>query len=656
MYRHISDFVLENFSDSSSRETLKEQFRRAARKLGLPVSGNDPSTLFFPPLGPARAQHLELAKAFVITALRSGPPAVEDTTAARRWQRVAVNQRCPNHPRLRETIHYDASAFAARQFEAWRHGEPAQGEGEEHLFNALNEASAIYGIRRTNLVAAPKVIWSGDLLGLQADRSNDAQFVHLGVVPSRLSGGQRISVPTPWPERVAWRSPNFHEEVPLAPVNGEALVFDADTGQLIARVQSGQADLEVAAERLVVLSGLSFSSPSFGEAIPARDERYSVAWVLANEVITFSDGATLSLKSPSEGAVWLDGVVIGREGGRALYACDGALVLRINTEVGGASRVIRATVGNDARFFSTEFQSMENCRVDFSNFGLASASDPVEVRFDVLAPGAAGDPSARAELSTRAWIWPGCQGTPGELADIPVPSNYSPSRSAGLVVREGLLSVNERSDIETPILGLEGNRGVHEFQLAARSEKLWQCRIDNGDKVFVPRGSVVVLGYNNRHDTLMLRSPDREASLILFGMVTHRPFRQRSTIEIPASALQSDADDDRVALRRSDGRIDLLAHVRRVDDPGLLTLQEDESELSMTVAPRNDFDGVRVIVESVSGDFLEGDYSFGRNPSELPPLHGVAVDLEHETGNLTVKIARMAFARPSPPCSPETRD
>ncbi|MHA6692285.1 hypothetical protein [Devosia sp. A449] len=646
VYSHVSNFSGEDFSDSSSREILKGKFRLAARKLGLPVSGNEPSTLFFPPLGPARAQHRELAKAFVQTALRSGPPAIEDTTAARRWQRVAVIQRCPNHPRLRDTIHYDASAYSARQFQAWRQGELPHGEGEAHLFSAFDEASEIYGTRRTNLVGAPKIFWAGDLLGLQADRSSGTQWVRMGVVPTRISGGQRLSLPAPWPEKITWSSATFSQEIALAPTDREALVFDADTGQLISRVPLEQAYLEVAAERLVVLSAASFASPSFGEAIPAKDDRCNVAWVVANEVITFADGGTLSLRSPSEGSVWLDGAVIGREGGRALYASEGAIVLRVNTEVGGATRVIRATVGNDIRFFSADFQSMENCRIDFAKFGLGSVADPVEVKFDVLAPGAAGDPSARAELSTKAWVWPGFRG-PGEPINIPVPSNYNPARSAGMLVRDGLLSVNERADVETPILGLEDDGGVHEFELAAQSEKLWHCRIQDNDKVYVPRGSVVIFGYSNRHDTLMLRSPDREASLILFGHERYRPFRQRSSIEIPSSALHDEGDDDRVALRRRDGRVDLLAHIRRVDDPGTLILGESESELSMAVVPRIEFDGLRVSVESMSGEVLEGDYSFGRNPSEFSPLVGVTVSHDFETGRLDVKIDRTAFLHPS---------
>ncbi|MHA6731927.1 hypothetical protein [Devosia sp. A369] len=312
VYSHVSNFSGEDFSDSSSREILKGKFRLAARKLGLPVSGNEPSTLFFPPLGPARAQHRELAKAFVQTALRSGPPAIEDTTAARRWQRVAVIQRCPNHPRLRDTIHYDASAYSARQFEAWRQGELPHGEGEAHLFSAFDEASEIYGTRRTNLVGAPKIFWAGDLLGLQADRSSGTQWVRMGVVPTRISGGQRLSLPAPWPEKITWSSATFSQEIALAPTDREALVFDADTGQLISRVPLEQAYLEVAAERLVVLSAASFASPSFGEAIPAKDDRCNVAWVVANEVICQRRSKIRPLGGARPGHLWRAHETAGR--------------------------------------------------------------------------------------------------------------------------------------------------------------------------------------------------------------------------------------------------------------------------------------------------------------------------------------------------------
>ena len=70
VYSHISRFVGEDFSDLSSRDDLKMRFRHAVRVVGLPVSGNHPTNLFFAPLGPALSQHSELARAFVGAALQ----------------------------------------------------------------------------------------------------------------------------------------------------------------------------------------------------------------------------------------------------------------------------------------------------------------------------------------------------------------------------------------------------------------------------------------------------------------------------------------------------------------------------------------------------------------------------------------------------------
>lgn len=57
VYLHISRFVGEDYSDSAARAMLRERFHSAARALGLPIHGNsgDLTSLFFAPLGPARA-------------------------------------------------------------------------------------------------------------------------------------------------------------------------------------------------------------------------------------------------------------------------------------------------------------------------------------------------------------------------------------------------------------------------------------------------------------------------------------------------------------------------------------------------------------------------------------------------------------------------
>lgn len=336
--------------------------------------------------------------------------------------------------RLRATIRFDASAHCARRFEAWRHDEQPAGEAEAALFAAYDHAARLLGLSRTDLVGPPRVIWLGDQLALEADRSRQAQFVRLGAFTTKLVNGKPAGVPAPWPEQMNWSAGVVQRDVAFAPGVGEALVFDADSGACLGRVAPDQDRLEVPAERLVVLSQSDFSTPSFGDAIPAKDPRFKLAWVNPGEMVAFFDRPNLLLATPQEGAVWISSSVLGRDGARALYACDGSLQLRINPDIGGASRIVRARVGESVRFASLEVDTEGAASLDFSMLGFTQPGNPAEVIFDLLAPGAEGDGQARAELSTRAWIWPGVPAPDEDLAAAAVPGNFNEARSAGLKV------------------------------------------------------------------------------------------------------------------------------------------------------------------------------------------------------------------------------
>lgn len=647
VYLHISRFVGESFDDPGSRDLLKYRFGIAARSLGFPVHGNDPTSLFFPPLGPARSQYGELARAFVGAALHLGPPAIEDTASARSWQRRAVSERCPAMTRLREAIFFDTSAYCARRFEAWRQGYPPD-RGEADLFKAYDEAASYFGRSRSDIVGPPQIVWLGDSLGIEADRSGSPQAVKTGAFPKRISSGQRVRVPVPWPDAVSWQAGALNRDIPICPARGEVIVFDADSGICVGKCGADQLGLEVAAERLVVVSGSRFLSPVFGEAIPATDPRFSVAWITSDEILTFDDRPELSLSKPQEDAIWFDCTVLGRAGARALYASDGALVLKVNPEIGGSSRIVRARSGEDVRFASIEIAGQDPLRLDLSRFGFDRSGPPREVIFDVLAPGAAGDLHARADLSTRAWIWPGVASPQGELSEIPTPGNYDPARSAGVYEARGCISVDPRSEVETPILGLRAEEAVYEFRLAARSEKLWHCRLMEEDRVFIPHGATILLGSDNRHDTLFLRSPDRDADLIVLGRERRRPFIKRQSIEMGASELEPSEDgDDRIALRRSDGRIDILARLRRKGGSGSIWVEEGERYLRLSVAPQQTFDGLRVRLETISSGPVEGDYSFSHDPAEYGPVDGVSAAFDPETGRMDVDLDRTRLPAPS---------
>ncbi len=648
VYAHISDFVGEDFSETSSRNDLKSRFRRAARHLGLPVSGNEPTDLFFAPLGPAHSQHPDLARAFVGAALHVGPPAIEDTPAARAWQRRAVRDRCPTLTRLHATIDFDRSAYCARRFEAWRRGAAPQGAAETRLFEAYDAAARVFGRTRTDLVGPPRIYWTGDHLALEAEASRVSQRIKTGLFPTQMAGSQRLRIAPPWPDKLAWSAGNIQQDVPFAPAPGEVLLFDADSGAVMVRVSGSEGAVDIPALHLVALSRSPFRCTSFGDAIPSADPEIFVAWVESGETLRFEDRSDLTLHTPADATLWIDGTALGRDGSHALFACDGSLVLRIDPDIGGQGRIVRARHENETRFVSIRVGADGLATLPFADFGLDAQADPRPVVFEVLAPGAAGDPEARAELSTTCWIWPGVAAPQGDLENAPLPATFDAARSAGLTVETQTVSVDPRSDVEAPILALRRESNTREFRLAARSEKLWHCRIATGERHYVPRGATLTLGHENRHDTLLLRSPDRDATLLVLGKEKRRPFLQRQSLEIGAAEIETqESGDDRIALRRADGRVDLLARIQRLDDPTAMSVDESDDALRLVFAPVRPLDALRLRIEDTQGHVREGDHTFGRNPAPNAPLHGVSVDNDMETDRIAVRIDKRRHRGPA---------
>jgi hypothetical protein len=96
---------------------------------------------------------------------------------------------------------------------------------------------------------------------------------------------------------------------------------------------------------------------------------------------------------------------------------------------------------------------------------------------------------------------------------------------------------------------------VREFRLAVRGDRLWHVRVAANDQRLVPRGARLSFGHANRHDTLVVRSADHEADIVVLGEVIRRPFFARTRYDIGAEIIErglkrADPDgDDRVVLR-----------------------------------------------------------------------------------------------------------
>ena len=225
----------------------------------------------------------------------------------------------------------------------------------------------------------------------------------------------------------------------------------------------------------------------------------------------------------------------------------------------------------------------------------------------------------------------------------PSPATSISGAARACLIVDDVLRIDPRSDREVQILGLRDGNETLEFVLPARSERLWRYRVRDNKRSTVSLGSELVWGHDARHDTLILRSPDRDADLLVMGAVHRRPFFARERIELNAEMLERAGSDDRIALRRSSGRIDVLARITRRDDPSCIAVDGDRRHVRLALAMTASFDAVRIEVDDVQGREAMGEASFSHRPVDhaLPP--GISVYGDWEAGRLVVEISREAY-------------
>lgn len=620
VYRHLSDALGLDLNDPANRPCFKQNYKKAAARLGVALSGNDPTSLFFAPLGVADAQIQPLADAIVAAMARLGPPATEDTSMAVTWQRKLLAW-CPEAlNRLRAAVLFDKVGHYAARANRWRVGENPESGRDEILFAALDRAARAQSVRREVIVAPPTLAWLNECLALLPETAHIAQSVVLGAFPTRLVGGMPLILPQPWQDYLAWKAGRT-ESISCAPLAGEILLFDADTGMLATRARVTCGSVELAGRRIIALAASDFDAESFGPAEIAKDPRFRVAWLELDRSLelTFANGERIILSRSIEPSLRIDARPIGRSSTRPLYGGDGALEVQLNPALPG-DRILRLSTGASVRHLAVTPDADGRARIDFQMLGLSYPGDPVRAMFEILALGASKDSDARSELRTIAFFWPGARrGSSGDIDDAPLPSTFNAPRSAGFETARGRLWMNPEAAVDSAILAVEIEGELVEFACPFRGIRLWWNRIATGHRERVARGTQLIFGHANRNDTLTIQASDCRANVRVLGRLKSAPLVARSEFAIGAGLLEP-SGDDRILLEYPDGTSELLARVTRTIDPIDLAVGAAGDALTVTFRPQNPIDAVGIRIETTDGAVLAGQASLGARSvdSRLP--------------------------------------
>ena len=630
IYRHLEEVLGISLETPQSRRMLFEGFCHVCDKLGLPSRGFDRRMVdvYLLHTGVPIGQLPAIIDAFLHQEAAFGPPPTESTVLLNRWEDDSLDFLSPMIITPRRTILWDETAWHANLFARVREDQtsfttthPFEARFAEILAQRLNERGD--GASRTalGLMPAPKprLMWRDGGLSLRLPRTEGRiqLWQDHEARPLRLRGGEDWMLPQPWPKHMRWQIGTQGGELTFLSASTGFAIFDRATGYLVRDSDGARRDLEVDAADAVILSRNSFSI--HGEPAIEAGALGFVGFAQLGSLpvkLTAADGETTLRARPRRRLTLRDGIVVGGPQG-PLYGPSA--LLSVETGLGRTEkRSLRLIVGTRTADVEIEIVSGfgEACLADLVKFlPEVGQADPLRMRIELLAPADGASPLRSAGISLEAWVWPGFQSSNGLVFH----SERSPenlmveqSRYAGRD-DDGRLCLD-------PAGGYISARAVFEiagkfipFDLPWPDVTVMRQRSD-GTPVGLPTGTRLSVGEENRFDTITIRCPDADASLIVRGRQERRPFAHGLTRNLALRDLLLPASDDRVVLRRGNGAEVLLFELVPSLAPVALHFLPASSAIRLHLRFSQPIDAIALEIADELGAVEMVEVGLGRRP------------------------------------------
>lgn len=629
IYRHIEEVLGISLETQQSRHMLFEGFCHVCDKLGLPSRGFDRMVdVYLLHAGVPVAQLPTIIEAFLRQEAAFGPPPVESTVLLNRWEDDSLEFVHPSITTPRRAILWDETAWHATLFarvrEATTSFQPIM-QFEERFAEVLAQRlngrgnGASQSAQGLMPVPKPRLMWRDGGLSLRLPRAEGRIQIWQDheTRPLRLRGGDDWMLPQPWPKHMRWQIGTQGGELIFLFASTGFAIFDRATGYLVRDSEGARRELEVDAADAVILSRSSFSI--LGEAALEAGAHGFVGFAQLGSVpvrLTASDGETTLRARPRRRLMLRDGAVVGGPQG-PLYGSSAQL--SVETGLGRTEkRSLRLIVA--ARTADVEIEIVngfgESCLAHLLKFlPEIGGADPLRIRVELLAPADGASPLRSAGISLEAWVWPGFRASNGLVFNSerpPVNLMVEQSRYAGRD-DSGQLCMD-------PAGGYISARAVFEiagkfvpFDLPWPDVTVMRQRSD-GTPVGLPTGTRLSIGEENRFDTITIRCPDENASLIVRGRQERRPFVHGLTRNIALRDLLLPASDDKVVLRRGSGAEVLLFEIVPSLAPVALQFLPASAAVRLHLRLSQPIDAIALEIEDELGAVEMVEVCLGRRP------------------------------------------
>ena len=514
-----------------ARTEIVESFKYVCRRMGLVTDGFDRNVdVFLIHVGVARGQLGHVAKAFLQQEAAQGLPSSDDVVQLNRWEDDAVRTFLPVGVQVpgRPILH-DETAWMAALFLKWRNG-PSGLKGQSTFaseFAAILEKTE-REVKSTRLLASqpsPRLIWLDGRPQLKVPAGAGRLQVSIGAQSLRLKRGQTWPLPHPLPPELTWISDGEKCHLPL--YNSPFLIFEPEDGQQLVP-RKGTNEWIVQASVAIVTSTQEFTVNGVPAELIGSDLYAAQVSLRKDPAKLQSAGQTVGLRGSKRTRISIEGRPIAVQAGKVarLWSGDADIVLEaalyadrtvtLKVVCGGQSKLVHCHLDeNDIGRLKVN-HLLENLKLD-------REGNPVRLVLTMLRD--VDGKFIETRIRREVFVWPTFAGLVGvTFLTATQPSNFVEASSKHVLYDGSCnLCLDRRGGYDKALMGFDIDSEIRQF-LVDWPEVSIVLEKTNGTREPLMHGGAIILGHDDWNSSLVVRSPDRNATLIIAGRLLDRPF------------------------------------------------------------------------------------------------------------------------------------
>ncbi|KKN74396.1 hypothetical protein LCGC14_0391040 [marine sediment metagenome] len=606
----------------AARTEIVDSFKSVCRKIGLVTDGFDRNVdVFLIHVGVARGQLGHVAKAFLQQEAANGLPSSDDVVQLNRWEDDAVLTFLPVGVHVPERpILHDETAWMAALFLKWR-ADPSDLKKQSTF--AAEFADTLERIEKdvgsTTLLASqpsPRLIWLDGRPQLQVPAGAGRLQINIGSQPLRLKRGQTWPLPNPLPTALTWIADGEQRHLPL--YDASFVIFEPEDGRLLVP-RKGTNEWIVQTSVALVTSTREFTVDGVPADLFGPDLYVAQVNLRKNPAELRSSNHNVLLRGSKRTRISIEGRPIAVQSGRAgsLWSGDAAIVLEAALYT-DRRVTIQVECGDQSERVLCQLDENDIGRLSVANIlkslGLDQTGDPIRIVLTMLreADGQLIETRIRREII----VWPTYAGLDGVTFLCANPPSNFVEASSKYVLHDasGNLCLDRRGGYDKALMGFEIGSETRQF-LVDWPDISMVLERTNGTREPLMLGSAIILGPDDWHSSLVVRSPDRRATLTIAGRQLERPFANTGSWAIPLRQLHQ-THDNQIFLLNGAART-LLARIETVAAPNELVVNHRADGVTARISAPFSIGGLLLVAEDEDGEVVSSEFSYDHFPTDM---------------------------------------